>query len=101
MTTCPELLFGDIADYIDRAMAHLAAEDMGALAAMNAAVDHLGAQVAALPANIAADYAPEVDYLIEKMHALQEAMRQKQVALVETLDVSEKRLRAVRAYHGE
>ena len=96
----PELLFGDIAEYIAQAEGHLAAQDVAALAELNSMVDTLATRFAALPSDITAEYAPEVEYLIEKLTALQHSMLSARETLSQALDVSEKRLKAVRAYHG-
>lgn len=96
----PELLFGDIAEYVEQAQAHLSVGEVASLAELNDVAAELSARVLALPGAVMEEYAPELDYVVEKMQQLRSEMLEKRRLLSNELDGSEKRLRAVRAYYG-
>lgn len=98
-STDPELLFGEIADYIDQAEACLASEDIESLAALSASVDVLNARVGLLPRDVMVEYAPEVEYLLTRMQALCDGMVKKQMLLTQDAKAADKRVRAMHAYH--
>lgn len=95
-----EILFGDIAEYIERAEACLDAEDTEALSTMGKAVDALSAQLGDLPPHLSLEYARELDYLSDKLRSLCKRMAGKQHEFLQALQVSDQRVRALKAYHG-
>lgn len=95
-----EMLFGDIIEYIESAQKKLAADAIESLGELDLIADELAARVAALPANVIENYQPEMEYVTEQLRDLTASMMEKRLGMAHDLDIVEKRLKAIRAYHA-
>lgn len=94
----PELLFGDILSYIEKAEALVTARDSISLAGLNDAVDALCRRIVALDTSKSKEYGAELEHLMERLGALQVHMTSLQKELSATIKSLNQSQKANRAY---
>lgn len=94
----PELLFGDVQDYLDRATALLAEGDMEALMHLGPQVDVLCEKLAALAESQTNEYQPEILHLVAGLSELVNAMNATKTTIANALKSAGSHHRAARAY---
>ena len=94
----PELLFGDILAYVEKASAMVEARDTVSLVGLDTSIETMCQRILELPPETAKEYAPELAHLVQAIDGLRDKMLVLQNEMATTIKSLSTQKKASQAY---